>query len=165
MGIGTFCFKLEDEKGQLHTIKLHKSLYVPGLSTTLLCPQQWTQQDKDPGTYIRTAENGVWLVWNKEKCKKFVPLDTTTNTPTFFTAPGSFNYRAFEATYLAAYDASHIKQPTVTFNHDLLQQSAPLDPAEFLATEDINKPEEMGGNEGVSEDDETVLHSNISHHL
>ncbi len=165
-GIGTFCFKLEDCKGKIHTIKLFNSLYVPGLQTTLLCPQHWSQQDKsnskDDGTYIKTCSNGVWLVWGQHKFKKFVPLDANTNTPTFQTAPGSFNYQAFEATYLA-YDASSPRQHTVNFNASQLRGNHELDPAEFIATESINSSGRMGESEGVHDDDKTVHTSNLSH--
>ena len=165
-GIGTFCFKLEDCKGKIHTIKLFNSLYVPGLQTTLLCPQHWSQQDKsnskDDGTYIKTCSNGVWLVWGQHKFKKFVPLDANTNTPTFQTAPGSFNYQAFEATYLA-YDASSPRQHTVKFNASQLRGNHELDPAEFIATESINSSGRMGESEGVHDDDKTVHTSNLSH--
>jgi hypothetical protein len=90
------------------------------------------------------------------------PIGPTTNTPTFHTAPGSFNYQAFKATYLA-YDASAIRSPTVTFDQRILRGEHELDPAEFLATEDIHLSTEMGGDEGVSADDETVQISNLSH--
>lgn len=76
---------------------------------TLLCPQHWADVSGDD-------EDG-----------------------TFYTAPGSFNYRAFEATYLAM-DASHLRQQTVSFNnlHPSVARE-PLDPAEFIANEDINR--------------------------
>jgi hypothetical protein len=45
-GTGTFCFKIEDKQGNLHTIKLYGSAYVPGLPMTPLCPQNWIQQEE-----------------------------------------------------------------------------------------------------------------------
>ena len=163
-GKGTFCFKLQDDKGKLHTIKLPGSLYVPNLQRTLLCPQQWSQLDDSDGTYIKNDSKGCWLVWNKGKSKKFVPLDTTTNTPIFRTAPGSFNYRAFEATYCAM-DAAFANKQTVTFNNLLRGQGgADPDPAEFIANEYFNapKPKDMQQNEGVSADDATIKASNLT---
>ena len=124
-GSGTFCFKLEDDKGKLHTIKLPNSAYIPGLPVTLLCPQHWSQsaeangEDGKNGTYIKQEAYGCRLVWNEGNNAKFVPLDPKTNTPTFNTAPGSFNYQAFEAMYLAM-DASVVRKQTVSF-HDLLR--------------------------------------------
>jgi hypothetical protein len=116
-GKGTFCFKIEDSKGRLHTIKLPNSAYIPGMKLTLLSPQHWAASngDDEDGTYIKMGKSGCWLVWDHARFSKYVPLDTGTNTPIFNTAPGSFNYRAFEATYLSM-DASNIRQPTVSFN-------------------------------------------------
>eukprot|EP00956_Cyclotella_meneghiniana_P025434 scaffold53086_cov60-Cyclotella_meneghiniana.AAC.2 len=164
-GKGTFCFKLEDESGKLHTIKLPNSLYVPNLKRTLLCPQHWSQLDDNDGTYIKNDKHGCWLVWNKGKSKKFVPLDTRTNTPIFRSAPSSFNYRAFEATYYAM-DAAFANRQTVTFNNLLRRSGGPdPDPAEFVATEYFNAPKskEIQQSEGVSADDVTIKTSNLTH--
>jgi hypothetical protein len=46
-GEGTFCFKIEDSKGRLHTIKLPNSAYIPGMKLTLLCPQHWAEASGD----------------------------------------------------------------------------------------------------------------------
>jgi hypothetical protein len=167
-GKGTFCFKIEDSKGRLHTIKLPNSAYIPGMKLTLLCPQHWAAStgDDEDGTYIKMGKNGCWLVWDHARFSKYVPLEKSTNTPIFNTAPGSFNYRAFEATHLSM-DASNIRQPTVSFNnlHHGIHQ--PADPAEFIANEDINRSNydniEDEANEGVTSDDETVLTNNLSH--
>ena len=163
-GIGTFCFKLEDDSGHLHTIMLPQSLYVPDLQRTLLCPQQWSQHDNSHGTYIKNNSEGCELVWNNGKAKKFVPLDIKTNTPIFRTAPGSFNYRAFEATFCAM-DAAFANRQTVTFNNLLRSRGQPtLDPAEFLGTEQFNVLSEHDKQqfEGVSEDDVTVKTNNLT---
>eukprot|EP00956_Cyclotella_meneghiniana_P030853 scaffold79127_cov62-Cyclotella_meneghiniana.AAC.2 len=139
-GKGTFCFKLEDETGKLHTIKLPGSLYVPNLKRTLLCPQHWSQLDDSHSTYIKNDKYGCWLVWNHGKSRKFVPLDDKTNTPIFRSAPGSFNYRAFEATYCAM-DAAFANRQTVTFDNLLRSRGEHHhDPAEFVANEYFNTP-------------------------
>ena len=93
-GTGTFCFDLEDDSGTQHTIRLPHSHYIPGLPQTLLCPQHWAQLDDDNGTYIKNTAKACWLVWNKGRSKKFVPLDPKTNTPACMSAPGTFNYCA-----------------------------------------------------------------------
>jgi hypothetical protein len=59
------------------------------------------QLDDDDGTYIKNTSTGCWLVWNKECSRKFDPIDPKTNTPMFLTASGTFNYHAFEATFMA----------------------------------------------------------------
>ncbi len=40
-GIGTFKFKIKDDKGMLHEKKILNSLYVPELKRCLLSPQHW----------------------------------------------------------------------------------------------------------------------------
>ena len=104
-------------------------------------------------------------MWNKGKSTKFVPLDSKTNTPSFFTAPGTFHYRASEATFLA-YDAAasihaqHVKYDTLLRNSGRLPHHAEL----FFAYEDLHLQDKENCEEDeVSEDDDTVQISNISH--
>ncbi len=161
---GTFCFNIEDDTGLIHTIKLPGSLYIPTLPQTLLCPQHWAQLDDDEGTYIKSTSTGCWLVWNKDRSRKFVPMDPKTNTPTFLTAPGTFNYRAFDATFMACDASAHSLQTHLTYDHVLKRGMQHHHPESFLADEDINlnnkhKPDQ----EDVNSDDETVQISNISH--
>ena len=47
VAIGDFVFNLEDDNGCVSTIRLPKSLYVPGLKFPLLCPQHWAQASND----------------------------------------------------------------------------------------------------------------------
>ena len=106
------------------------------------------------------------LVWNKGRSKKFVPLDTKTNTPTFFTASGTLHYRAFEATFLAC-DASlpHLRQH-LSYDNFLRCRHSLHNPESFIADEDLNFKDKDGDstNNKVSEDDDTVQISNV-HHL
>ena len=46
-GMGTFKFKLEDDNGQVHTIRVPNSLYVPSLKRVLLAPNHWAQEAQD----------------------------------------------------------------------------------------------------------------------
>jgi hypothetical protein len=46
-GVGTFVFKIEDDNGGVHRIKIPNSLYAPGLKTLLLSPQHWAQEARD----------------------------------------------------------------------------------------------------------------------
>jgi hypothetical protein len=163
-GTGTFCFNIDDDSGFRHSIHLPNSLYIPGLPQTLLCPQHWAQVDADDGTYITNTANGCWLVWNKGRSKKFVPLGPRTNTPAFMTSSGTFHYRAFEATYLAC-DASapHLCQH-VQYDTLLRGDHHHRHPESFIADEDINlKDKELWEEDNVSEDDATVQISNVSH--
>ena len=49
-GIRTFKYRSEDNDGQVHTIQVPNSLYVPSLKRVLLAPHHWAQeaQDKAP---------------------------------------------------------------------------------------------------------------------
>ncbi len=46
-GMGTFKFKIKEDNGMLHEIKIPNSLYVPELRRCLLSPQHWVQEAKD----------------------------------------------------------------------------------------------------------------------
>ena len=46
-GRGTFKFKIEDDNGKMHKIKIPNSLFVPDLKRCLLSPQHWVQEAKD----------------------------------------------------------------------------------------------------------------------
>ena len=65
-GIGTFKFKLEDDNGQVHTIRIPHSLYVPSLKRVLLAPHHWVQEAQDNvptprGTWMATYDNCIIL--------------------------------------------------------------------------------------------------------
>ena len=45
-GEGTIVWKIEDDDGIMHSIKIKKALYVPEAPSFLLAPQQWEQQQK-----------------------------------------------------------------------------------------------------------------------
>jgi hypothetical protein len=46
-GIGTFKFKVDDDDGTTHEIKIQNSLYLPDLKRCLLSPQHWAQEAGD----------------------------------------------------------------------------------------------------------------------
>ncbi len=46
-GTGTFKFKIKDDNGMTHEIKITNSLYVPELKRCLLSPQHWVLEAKD----------------------------------------------------------------------------------------------------------------------
>jgi hypothetical protein len=46
-GTGTFQFKINNNSGMMHKIKIPNSLYVPELRRCLLSPQHWVQEAKD----------------------------------------------------------------------------------------------------------------------
>jgi hypothetical protein len=129
-GTGTFCFTIDDDSGIRHNIHLPNSLYIPGLPQTLLCPQHWAQVDANKRTYIMNTANGCWLVWNKGRSKKFVPLDPGTNTLAFMTFSGTFNYRALEAPTLLVM-CRHHTLPTCSIQC-LAQGGSPPPPSQVF---------------------------------
>ncbi len=49
-GKGTFKFKLTDDDGRTHIIRIPNSLYLPKLKICLLSPQHWAQEAGDGQT-------------------------------------------------------------------------------------------------------------------
>jgi hypothetical protein len=80
------------------------------------------------------------------------------------TSSGTFNYQAFEATYLACDAlAPHFRQH-VQYDAFLKGDHRHHHPESFIADEDINlKDKELLEEDEVSEDDATVQISNVSH--
>ena len=107
-GIGTLVFRIEDDDGKVHVIKLPGSLYIPECKAgTLLCPQHWAQVDSNhhgrSGTCFKGDGTCMRLYWGPDGCYcKTVSFDPITNTPYFRTAPGCINYRSFNAVYVGS---------------------------------------------------------------
>ena len=158
--IGDFVFNLEDDNGCVSTIRLPDSLYVPGLKFPLLCPQHWAQaaNDNSPkpkGTIIINSDSDCQLFWNQRRHCKTVRHSSRTNTPTFWTAPGTIDYTAFEAVF-------HVHDPT-SYLQRVVNSHMQTPPAEeeFVAEEEINKSKYPPASEGATADDDTVVTSNL----
>ncbi|KAL7481442.1 hypothetical protein ACHAW6_007123, partial [Cyclotella cf. meneghiniana] len=98
------------DDGITSTIKLPGSLYVPGLPCPLLVPRHWSEQARDDkplpdGTCAFFGNKSCKLYWDQRKHCKTIPYNDASKTPTFFTAPGSTIYHAFNAVF-EANDAS-----------------------------------------------------------
>jgi hypothetical protein len=71
-GMGTFKFKIKDDNGMLHKIKIPNSLYVPELKRCLLSPQHWVQEAKDnylrpKGSRMGQDDEFYYLYWGQAK--------------------------------------------------------------------------------------------------
>jgi hypothetical protein len=71
-GSGTFRFKIKDNNGMMHKIKIPKRLYVPELRRCLLSPQHWVQEAKDnhprpKGTRMKQYNEFYYLNWGQAK--------------------------------------------------------------------------------------------------
>jgi hypothetical protein len=109
-GKGTFKFTIGDDNGRRHNVCISKSLYVPGMKKCLLSPQHWVQTAADKKTWMENFDDCCILFWNGGQ--KTVPFSTTTNVPTFFTAPSSRMYQTFATTFEAC-EASFFQRETV----------------------------------------------------
>ncbi len=163
-GIGTFVFNILDDTGEVCTVRIPNSLYVPDLKLPLLCPQHWAQAANDHvpkpmGTFVLNFDKGTQMWWDQRKHCRTVFHDACTNTPTFKTAAGTSRIQAFEACFQAM-DASHLNHRVELCVPDLHlhthRSTHPLDPAEFTADEVLLSSKLSMENEGVNSDDETV---------
>ena len=57
-GIGIFCFGIGADSGEIHTIKLPGSFYIPGFKQMHLRPRHRVQFDGGDGTYIKNVSHG-----------------------------------------------------------------------------------------------------------
>ena len=106
LGRGTFRFDIEDDDGEVHTIHIPNSVYVPGLRYCLLSPQHWAQMANDHhpaprGTRMENDDRHCVLIWGQGRYRRSVPHSSSTNTPTFRTAPATTTYRTFVALHEA----------------------------------------------------------------
>jgi hypothetical protein len=174
MGKGTFKFKIEDNNGRMHKIKIPNSLYLPGLKRCLLLPQHWVQEagDKHPlpdGTWCKNTATHNILYWDQKHFQKSVPHCSSTNTPVFYMAPLLRAYQAFALTFEA------LEAPYFCQEHVLqypgrrpIATEGPFYPIDLLSCEEFIAEENLlldkqqkSVNEGVTEDNETVQTANL----
>jgi hypothetical protein len=109
-GKGTFKFTIGDDNGRRHNIRIPESLFAPGMKKCLLSPQHWAQNVADKKTWKGNFDDCCILFWDGGQ--KTVPFSTTTNVPTFFTAPSLCTYQTFATTF-EAYEAPFFQRETV----------------------------------------------------
>jgi hypothetical protein len=133
-GKGTFKFTIRDDNGRRHNIHIPKSLYVPGMKKCLLSPQHWAQTAADKMTWMGNFDDCCILFWNRGQ--KTIPFRTTTNVPTFLTAPSLHRYQTFGATFEAC-EAPFFQRETIPQVPGcmLLRENAKITPEEFMAEE------------------------------
>ena len=134
---GSFKFKIADNNGRVHVIKIPNSLYLPKLESCLLLPQHWAQEAGNSQTWMGNFVHCCILHWCCDK--KTVPFDSLSNTPIFYTASSSSTYRAFAATF-EAMEAPFFQRETVLQlppGQRFLREHAI--PEEFVAEEDLHR--------------------------
>ena len=85
-GEGTLVWRIDDDQGRSHKIKIKNCLYVPGLSSCLASPQHCADQADDnyprpDGTWYATYTKKYVLQWDQRKYTRTIPMDGNTNTP------------------------------------------------------------------------------------
>jgi hypothetical protein len=162
-GEGTFQFRITNDNGRHHTIRILNSLYLPCLKSCLLSPQHWAQEAGDNQTFMGNFAHCCTLHWGDGF--KTIPFNPATNTPIFHTAPASCTCRAFTATYEACEVAFyHCKTVLQVPGLLVLREAAELDPSKFVAVENLNLCKKMRENvlfgNDINEDDKIVQTKN-----
>jgi hypothetical protein len=74
--VGTVKWKIEDDKGKVHSFILPNTYYSPSVETRLLSPQHWAQtRKKGRDSYCITYHDAIIMRWNKDKYQITAPLD------------------------------------------------------------------------------------------
>jgi hypothetical protein len=101
---GTIAWKIEDDEGQIHLIRLPGSYYVPDSTSRILSPQHWSQQAHDNrpqphGTWCATYDDEIILYWNQRKyTRRTIRLNPDqSNTATIRSVPGYSRFIAFSS--------------------------------------------------------------------
>ena len=163
-GVGTFKFKIDDDNGRTHEIKIPNSLYLPGLKKCLLSPQHWAQEagDNHPlprGTRMESDDANCVLLWDQGRFRKTIPHHPDSNVPIMHSASSLLAYRAFATTF-EAMEANYFLREHVRQVPGLSKQDENPEEQEFVAEENVN----FDGREktNISHDDDTVKTSNAS---
>jgi len=69
-------WRVKDDNGKVHNIKLPNTYYTPSVETRLLSPQHWAQvRGKKRDTYCVTNYDAIIMRWNRDKYQITEPLD------------------------------------------------------------------------------------------
>ena len=101
-GKGSVLWKITDDDGISHDVIIPGTLYVKELDHRLLSPQHWSQTSNDSypmkrGTRSITYEDELVLEWNQRKHIKTIPIDTSSNTFSFYTTPGLNRFQSYSS--------------------------------------------------------------------
>jgi hypothetical protein len=162
-GKGTYKFKIVDNNGRAHIIRIPNLLFLPELKICLLLPQHWVQEAGDGQTWMVNFAHHCILQWADGR--KTVPFNKSSNTPVFYTVSSSCAYQAFAGTF-EALEAPFFQRETVIQipGSCLLREDAEIMPEEFIAKDDLHrgatKKKSLEVDE-VDEDDDTVCTLNL----
>jgi hypothetical protein len=90
---GTFQWRLEDDEGVAHDIRISGSYYIPGGKHRLFSPQHWSQKAEGQASCLTLHDTAI-LKWKIGQATKTVPTDFQ-NVFTFDLAPAYYTFSAF----------------------------------------------------------------------
>ena len=158
-GKGTFKFRIANDSGGVHVIRIPNSLYLPKLDKCLLSPQHWAQEAGDGETWMINLAHCCILHWIGGHTKT-VPSNKSSNTPIFYTAPSANAYRSFVSTFKAMEAPFFRRETTLLMPPGHLREH--VVPEEFVADEHIHRGAlTKSVNTAVRKDDKTVQTSNL----
>ncbi len=166
-GTGTFKFKIKDNNGMTHEIKIPNSLYVPELKRCLLSPQHWVQEAKDnypmpKGTRMSQDDECYCMYWDQAEFHKSIPYDPSANVPILYTAALSHASRAFATTFKTMEAPFFRREKVLQFQGQGRAINKPeLVPEEFVAEENVNYRKDVSLNKGANADDRTRKTANL----
>jgi hypothetical protein len=165
-GVGTFKFKIEDDDGKTHEIKIPNTLYLPELRRCLMLPQHWAQEvgDNHPlpiGTHMESDKENCLLFWRQGKHKKTIAYNTKSNVPIFYTTSSSLAYRAFITTF-EAMEANFYRREHVIQVPGHRRHVSPQEEQEFIAEENLNFDGGDKSKESMSHEDVTIKTSSVN---
>jgi hypothetical protein len=165
--MGTFKFKIKDDNGMTHKIKIPNSLYVSELRRCLLSPQHWVQEVKDnyprpKGTRMDQGNEYYCLNWGQAKYWSLVPYNPLTNVLIMYTATLLRAYHAFATTFKALEAPFFRWEKVLQFpGHGRTINKPNLAPEEFVVEENVNYQKDVSVSEGANVDNRMVKMANL----
>jgi len=86
--VGTVQWKIADDDGKIHRIKLPNTYYSEQAESRLLSPQHWAQTaNNGRGTRCLTYHDAIILEWNDRKYRRTIPLSQHSRNVGVITSP------------------------------------------------------------------------------
>lgn len=173
---GTIRWKLEDDRGMVHTFLIPNSYYVPQGGMRLLSPQHWarSQRRKNSEAGETTTADRCVMFWGQQKHKKTIPLSRATNVATIGLAPGYEKYHAFcaecgvEDNELLSYPASHVSDDELSYENIQKTNNTPdttlRENVPIVVEDDESIRTEATEESGLSDDGGNSIFQRAPHH-
>jgi hypothetical protein len=108
--VGTVQWKIADDNGKMHKIKLPNTYYSEQAESRLLSPQHWVQSaNNGKGTQCITYHDAIILEWKDRKYQRTIPLSPNSRNVGIITSPAGIQ------SYLHACSVLESTQPQLAF--------------------------------------------------